>query len=186
MMHKNDDAEQPVDINETDIVEEVYIHNAGLVIISPFIPALFRKSGYMNVDGFISDVHLNKGIRLLEFLATGNDAVLDIDLSLNKILCGADPEAPLIGDSMPGQAEKDLVNGLLESVIAQWAILGDTSVNGLRGAFFVRNGKLTEPSGSFNLLVEKAGYDMLLDHLPWVLSPIKFSWMPKDLFVTWR
>jgi hypothetical protein len=34
--------------------------------------------------------------------------------------------------------------------------------------------------------VEKKGYDILLDYLPWGLGLVKLPWMNKPIYVLWR
>lgn len=167
-------------------IDGAHIHNAGLVLLWPFLRELFQRIGYTNDEGFISDVHRNRAMCLIEFLATELNQPQDIDMSLNKILCGARPEEPVISDLTITEDEISTVNSLLESVISHWPVLGNTSIDGLRESFLIRSGKLSFSQQSYNLTVEKAACDVLLDHLPWGIGLIKLSWMDKSLFVKWR
>ncbi len=82
--------------------------------------------------------------------------------------------------------EKQLVDGLLSSVIQQWSILKNTSIAGLRETFLQREGKLEIEEEANMLYVEAKSFDMLLDHIPWTISKLKFSWMKKVILVQWR
>jgi hypothetical protein len=85
------------------------------------------------------------------------------------------------------KAHIDLVEGLLAAVIQQWSALGKTSVAGLRDAFVLREGDLyPETGGGARLQVHKGAFDVLLDRLPWSLSPLRAPWMPAPLIVRWR
>ena len=75
---------------------------------------------------------------------------------------------------------------LLESVIEHWAVLKNTSVDGLRNSFLQRAGKLTWQQGKWKMIVEDKGFDLLIDYLPWQFRMIKLPWMPWMLEVNWR
>jgi hypothetical protein len=75
---------------------------------------------------------------------------------------------------------------LLAAAIAQWSILKNTSVEGLREGFLQRGGKLFSKNGNLWLQVEKNAIDILLDYLPWNLGIIKLPWLKDVLRVEWR
>jgi len=77
-------------------------------------------------------------------------------------------------------------DGLLEAAIAQWEILQNTSVSGLREGFLQRPGMLFSKNGDFYLRIEKSSIDVLLDYLPWNLGMIMLPWMKILLRVEWR
>jgi hypothetical protein len=79
----------------------------------------------------------------------------------------------------------EIVDGLLTAVTQQWSALRETSIDGLRESFLKRDGKLEEED-SFYLKIEQKPFDLLLDQIPWNISKIKLSWMPKILNVEWR
>ncbi len=162
---------------------EIYISDAGLVLIAAFLPALFKKTK-LAVDHKITD--LDKAICLTHFLATGIEKMNEFELPLSKILCGM--ELNQVADASAFQLHADLRNeagALLTSVIEYWGILKNTSVNGLRESFLVRNGKLSYDGRDWLLQVEQRSYDMLLEHLPWSYSIIKLPWMDALLKTEW-
>ena len=61
-----------------------------------------------------------------------------------------------------------------------------TSVDGFRGSFLIRNGVMADTGELWQLTVEEKSYDILLDSIPWSISPVKFPWMEKPLYVNWR
>jgi hypothetical protein len=69
--------------------------------------------------------------------------------------------------------------------ISQWEIIKNTSADGLREGFLQRKGKLYSKNGHVHILVEKSTIDVLLGHLPWNLSVVKFPWMDKLMYVDW-
>jgi hypothetical protein len=74
---------------------------------------------------------------------------------------------------------------LLSSVISYWSVLKDTSIDGLRGSFLVRDGKLWKDENNWYLTVEQKGYDMLLQQIPWNISMIQLPWMDEMLRTNW-
>ena len=82
--------------------------------------------------------------------------------------------------------EEEEATALLTAVIRHWDALGDTSIDGLRGTFLVRPGKLTQRGLDSVLLVEGRSFDILLDRLPWGIGMIQLPWMEKMLWVEWR
>lgn len=70
-------------------------------------------------------------------------------------------------------------------MISYWPAIGNTSVNGFRGNWLVRDGLLTELEDKWELTVEKRAYDVLIHQSPFSFSIIKLPWMEKPLHVTW-
>ena len=88
----------------------------------------------------------------------------------------------------PDTATVALADSLLEAVIAHWGALGTTSPQGLRESFLQRTGVISSDASSqqVRLEVEARPYDMLLDKLPWTVSPVRLRWMKAPIFVSWR
>ena len=84
------------------------------------------------------------------------------------------------------QLEKEEVLNMMEAAIQQWAILQNTSVDGLRESFLQRSGKLYRTVGDIRFTIEKKAIDLLLDHLPWNISIIKLPWLKELIRVDWR
>ena len=82
--------------------------------------------------------------------------------------------------------EAEVAAGLLTSVTQHWPQLQNTSIDGLREGFLCRPGTLVPRDDGWLLTVETRAFDMLLDSLPWRLSPIRLGWMSGVLHVRWR
>ena len=76
-------------------------------------------------------------------------------------------------------------HSLLESVIAHWKALKNTSLTGFRESFLQRKGTLFENGPSWTLQVERKPYDLLLNSIPWGFNMIKLPWMKKMIQVEW-
>ena len=179
----NLDLAKPKIIFSPDIKEGVYINNAGLIILHPFLPQLFNALKIAKEDIIVEP---SRALCLLHYLVTGQDQAHEYDLVLPKILCGFDIQiaTDFYGDlSSPDKEEAD---ALLTAVIKHWAVLKNTGIDGLRGAFLVRNGKLAmRDDGEWHLQVESQGFDILLGQLPWGIGMVKLPWMPKLMWVDW-
>lgn len=162
----------------------LYVENAGLVLLHPFLPQFFRAS---QIAGESELLRPDAALRILHYLATGDESAPEYDLALPKIICGLHPTslaeeaAPLSGD------EREEAVALLSAVIRHWDALKNTGIDALRENFLKRNGKLTRwHDGGWLLQVESNSFDILLDRLPWGFSMIRLPWMPSMLHVEWR
>jgi hypothetical protein len=167
-----------------EIREGVFINNAGLVLLHPFLQRFFEQLGIASEDKLLQH---ERALCLLHYLVTGLTEAPEYELVLPKFLCGIplSMPVPLLFDI--SESEKNEAFAMQEAVISHWEALGNTSVDGLRGSFLVRPGKLTQKEdGDWLLQVESRTYDILLDQLPWGISMIRLPWMKTMLWVEWR
>ncbi|MGK0364388.1 MAG: hypothetical protein ACI85O_001445 [Saprospiraceae bacterium] len=166
--------------------EEAYIRNAGIVILWPFLTTYFGRLGMLTEEKEFKDLETaSRAVHLLQYLATKFPASEEHELVLNKILCGIPIDTPIEYGITITEAEAEMSDSLLKAVITQWTALKNSSLDGLRGGFLIREGKLTKRKDKWLLQVEKRTYDILLGKMPWGVSMIKISWMPKMLTVEW-
>jgi hypothetical protein len=168
--------------------EPFYVGNAGVILLWPFLSRYFQTLGLLEQNSFRSEEQQSRAIHLVQYLATGKLEAPEHELLLNKLLCGARPEEPLHSVTAVTEAEEDLARQLLNSVIRTWEKIRNTSINGLRQSFLVREGQLLrrDSDDSWMLTVSTLSYDMLLDSLPWRLSLVRQPWMQTTLHVKWR
>jgi len=165
--------------------EAIYIANAGLVLLHPFLTTLFEHLKITKENDWLSRDLQQSAVLVLEFLATGNDQSEEFDLVLNKILCGFDITEVVSPDLKPGGETKTECENLLTDVITHWKVLKNTSIDGLREAFLQRNGKLSRVDNGWLLQVKQKAMDVLLSNLPWGIGLIKLPWMDEMLYVEW-
>src|SRR4051812_36568444 len=106
--------------------EPIHIKNAGLVLISIYIPMLFEKLGLTTDQHFYSTSQQKDALQYLEYVITGIPPIENDILSLNNILCGLPVSEPLQKVITLTDSEQQLVSGLLEAAIKNWSILGIT------------------------------------------------------------
>jgi hypothetical protein len=162
--------------------EAVFIDNAGLVIVSPFLPSLFDRLGWIKDMQLVSPT---SAINLLHYLASGKTESREYECVLNKILCGVEVNEPLSWVENISSMELEEADKVLLAIIEHWSVLKNTSMEGLRESFLRRNGKLTRRKEDWLLQVEQKSYDMLLETLPWSISLIRLPFMKASLYVEW-
>ena len=166
--------------------EGVFIVHAGVILLHPFLKSLFSRLGLLHGNQFTSKHHQVESVGLIHWLATDRTAAEEFELVLAKILCAFSLEEPLdLPETYPPGYLQE-AHDLLEAAIAQWSILKNTSVEGLREGFLQRGGKLFSKNGNLYLQMEKRSIDVLLDYLPWNLGVIKLPWIRDVIRVEWR
>lgn len=166
--------------------ESIYIENAGLVLLHPFIAELLRSLKWVKGHAFAGEENHQKAVLLLEYLAGKSLQPPEYTLSLNKILCGLELRYPIdVAGLVLEEAEQEAADELLTAVVGHWKALRGSSIDALRANFLQREGKLQRKDKSWKLTVEKKPQDILLDQLPWGFSIIRLPWMQENLYVDW-
>ncbi len=164
--------------------EGIYIENAGLVILHPFLSLYFSVLGVISGNEMLQS---GRALQLLNHLATGQNKAAEYALALPKILCGLSINSPVSAEKDISENELAESVALLTSVILHWSALKNTSPDALRGTFLSRPGKLfLSDSDNWILQVETSSFDILLGQLPWSISMIRLPWMNKLLTVEWE
>jgi hypothetical protein len=175
-------GDKPAIIPEETAIEPIYINNAGLIVIAPFLPMFLKNLG-LATEEQITDTAT--AVNLTAWLANGKEDMAEFEMVLAKILCGIMPETPVATTIQFTDEQRNEANELLLSVIEYWNILKDTSPQGLQESFLQRKGKLVFRNEEWHLQVEQQPYDMLLQHLPWNISMIRLPWMKWSLKTEW-
>lgn len=167
-----------------ETAEGIYIDNAGLVLLHPFLLRFFDALGISIAEEIVQP---DRALGLLHYLATGQIKAPEYELVLPKIICQVPLSTPIHSDIEITETEINEASALLDAVIEHWDVLRNTTPDGLRGTFLLRPGKLTrKEDGDWLLQVESRTFDVLLEHLPWGISMIKLPWMKNMLWVEWR
>mgnify|MGYP001398824674 CR=1 FL=1 len=179
-----DQVEARVDSRFSE-ADEVYVTNAGLVILWPFLENFFARVNLVEAKRFKGLAAAQRAAGLLQVVATQESGSPEYLLPLNKILCGLAVEEVLDFGAPLHEAEAEECERLLEAVIAQAPILRDMSVAGFRGTFLLRKGVLSTRDGAWLLQVERETYDIVLERFPWSWGWVKLPWMDAPLRVDW-
>ena len=162
-----------------------YISNAGLILIATYLPEFFDRLGLLEKGDFVRKSDQVRAVFILHYLCMGTEEAPEYILPLNKILCGLSLEEPLPLVMAITETEKQECEELLQEVIVNWQKPGSLSTDGLRESFLVRDAILSAENKGWKLTVERRGYDVLLDSMPWSFSHIKLSWMQELITIEW-
>ena len=165
--------------------EPIYIQNAGLVLLWPFLNRFFENLDLVESEQFLNAQATYRAILFLQYLVEASIESLESGLSLNKILCGLDLAESIPINLDPSAIESNQCEALLLALIQNWSVLKNTSIKGLRQAFLQRTGMLRLRPTGWLLQVEHQTYDVLVEQLPWQISVIKLPWMLQILYVEW-
>ena len=165
--------------------EQLYIYNAGLALIWPFVGTLFTKLGYIKDKQFIDKSNQFRAVHLLQYIIDGGDTSPEFVLVFNKLICGMPLSDPLDMFVTLTEEEKKEADQFLESIKNKWKEMKNTSLATFRNSFLKREGTLTFDEKNWKLKVESKPIDVLLRKLPWGFSLIKFHWIDYIIFVEW-
>jgi len=165
--------------------EPLYVKNAGLALTAAFLSRLFSMLDMTSEQGWKDTASAMRAPHLLQWLVDERTSAPEPELVLNKVLCGLALTAPIEASIEMTEYEKDACTRLLKAMIANWTVISQTSVKGLRETFLQRDGKLQAEIDRWNLNVQRKTVDVLVDQIPWGISLLHPVWMALPLHVTW-
>lgn len=183
--HPEDRFAAPIWRKPPTIIEEAHIGNAGLALLWPYLPILFKGMNWVKEGAFVAEEFQFRAIHFLQFMATGEIATEEQELAFNKLLVGLPPEAPIPFDVSLTEEELEEAEHLLKTVLESWKALKSNSVDLLRQTFLQKEGIMKKDMASWKLYVERSAFDILLDRLPWSYSVVKLPWMDNLINVEW-
>ncbi|MGZ3882729.1 MAG: contractile injection system tape measure protein [Bacteroidia bacterium] len=165
---------------------DFHVANAGMVILAPYLPAFFKELCLLEGEAFKTADAAERAAHLLHYLVEGeHSSYEEHEMTLNKVLCGIDVYSPFTIKFGITETEAAECKKLLQAVAANWTALKGTSGEGMRDAFFRREGILERQANGWNLKIEKTTIDVLVDKLPWAISIVKLPWTEGMIFVNW-
>jgi hypothetical protein len=168
--------------------ETIYVQNAGLVLLAPYIREYLFRMGVLNEEKnqFVDLNKQERALHLLQFLADGHDTHEEFVLTLPKLICGYPLHSPVsLMQANMTEEEIEIAEGMLTAVLERWEKMQSTSIGGLRGTFLIRDAALLQKKEEYVLQVERKGVDVLLEFIPWSFQVIRLPWMDKHLIVQW-
>ena len=166
-------------------VDSALLPQAGLVLLHPFLPALFSELQFIDETKQLKKSKRDEAVHLLHFLATGNLKPHEAELGFEKYLCGLPSQYPVRKDISLSPKQQEEAIHLLETAISHWSVLQNTTPAGLRGQFLTRSGKLTFETEKDHLHLQRETADILLDQLPWGLTLMRLPWLKKLVYINW-
>ena len=165
--------------------ERILIGNAGLVLLAPFLTRFFENTGLVKKGEFLSNRHRNRAVFLLHRITVPAGRFTEDPLVLNKLLCGLPLSAAIDLRQKLKSREKQEILELLESVVANWTVLKNTSPGGLRDAFLDRKGTVEKNGEDYLVRVEVLPHDLLVSFIPWNFTVIKYPWNKYLIHTEW-
>ncbi|HAS46063.1 MAG TPA: hypothetical protein DCS93_36610 [Microscillaceae bacterium] len=165
--------------------EEIYVDNAGLVLLWIFFSNFFKNLDWLEDKSFKSPFEQHRATWMLQYLATGQTTFPEYELPLNKVLCGLHVNQSLGPLEALTEEEQTAGDQLLEVVLSYAQGLGNLSKEGFQQAYLQREGVLTRQNNGYLLQVEKETFDILLTRLEWTYQIVKLPWMDQAIFVEW-
>lgn len=160
-------------------------HDAGLILLHPFLPRLFAELD-ITAGNALPEAQLPRAAALLHDLVFGHEEIHEYQLPLVKVLLGLTPDSLLpVSAGLLDKTDRAEAETLLTAAIAHWNALGKTGVSALRTTFLQRRGLLRDTDSGWQLQVEPAPYDLLLGRLPWSFSIVRLPWMTRPLHTEW-
>ncbi len=169
-------------INEGD---EVKIYNSGLILFWPFLTRLFEILSLAKNGAFLNPECRNRAVYILQYLAYNEFDFPEYTLVLNKLLSGMRPEEHLVPLADLTDEEKESAQSLINGLINNWEKVSNSSPQGIQETFIRRDGVLRFQEDKITLLVEKKGFDILMESIPWNIALVKLAWMEKPIYVEW-
>jgi hypothetical protein len=166
--------------------EPIFIKNAGMVLLNPYLMRLFKRFDLVEGKQFKDNSSKEKGVFLLQYLVNKSTDPEEFDLPLNKIICDIPLGVPIKTKIELTNEDMKICDGLLDAVVNNWGALKNTSADGLRTSFLMREGTLHREATGWKLYIEKKVYDILLDKLPWGYGMIQLPWMEIPLYTEWE
>lgn len=185
-----EDVDDSEEVEETDDFEtfkehDFAVHNAGLVLLHPFVKLLFDNLALLDDGIFLTEEARERGVCLLHYLATGSEEFPEHKLVLPKFLCGWPIEQPVNRFLPVSDYEKEECIALIASAVNHWEALKNTSPEEFQHGFLQRSGSLKREVFGWSLYIERKPQDILLEKLPWELSVVKHDWMDEMLTIQW-
>lgn len=176
----------PLTIDPFSESEKLYVRNAGIVLLWPFLERYFEKNELMVNGDFIHQAAREQACWLLQQLILGPDRELfEPHLALHKVLVGMQPESPVNAPEVMTDEQQLLMDELLTAVMEHVPAWKNLTVANLRKAYLQREGALSARDGQWLLQVKRETYDVLLDKLPWPIQLIRLPWLDHLLVVEW-
>lgn len=179
------------------VEEPIYTTNAGVVLLHPFLPTLFRNFELLDENNdWVSVAHQLEAIYWIHYLATGQTDPSEDELVVAKLLTGfplsevipvyaLEPDDAFLARLQSEKTEQELTD-LLQVVRDNWRPMRNCTWEGLRTDFLSRSARIHQTNSmQYVLTVEQHTFDLMLPFKEWGISMIKYSWMEEVLYVEW-
>lgn len=152
------------------------VPNAGVSLLWPFLPPLWRSLGLLGELRFLNEQAQHDAACWLDVIVWGEPPKDDARTVLNRLLCNLPLEVPLQPSPEVGAVREVLDGfvGCLPTRVPGWTRLAAADI---RALFLQRPGWVVPDGGDgCTVYVEPQPYDALLDHVPWPIDMVLLPW----------
>lgn len=162
------------------------IYSAGVALLWPLLPGLFRTLGLLEGNCFIDDNAQRLASGCLDWLTRIEEIPVE-SKTVSGLLCGLSADNSVCDFIMPEQdLRAKIINwltGLLEILPAAWK---KTSVGDMRQWFITRSGWLADNGSNITLFIKPDIFDFLLNDWPWPTDLIVLPWLQQPIYLRWE
>uniref|UniRef100_UPI003B9F4276 contractile injection system tape measure protein n=1 Tax=Aeromonas jandaei TaxID=650 RepID=UPI003B9F4276 len=162
------------------------ISSAGVALLWPLLPGLFRKLGLLEGNCFIDDKSQRLASGCLDWLTRIEEIPVE-SKTVSGLLCGLSEDNSVFDFIMPEQDLRikiiDWLAGLLEILPAAWKKI---SVGDMRQWFLIRSGWLADNGSNITLFIKPDIFDFLLNDWPWPTDLIVLPWLQQPIYLRWE
>ncbi|WP_143135186.1 contractile injection system tape measure protein [Burkholderia ubonensis] len=161
------------------------VSHAGVVLLWPVLPGLFRQLGLLEGKRFLSRPAQHQAAACLDWLAR-EELPPQEPPTISRWLCGLTP-GNAVGEALrPNDAVQEMLGHWLTrlplSLPTNWQKL---STGDIRQWFLRRPGWLSADPGQFTLHVQPEVFDVLLNDWSWPVNLAALPWLDQPLTVRW-
>lgn len=174
---------------QTESPDILFISNAGLCLLTAWLPRLLELLGYLDKDkkDFKDTASKIRTVFLLQYLTCSEEKEYrETELAFNRLLVSLPMNIPLPESLALTDEEKQTAESMLAGVKANWQAMSGTSIKGFQDSFIMRTGRLEQQEERWLLTVDNRTLDILLDSVPWGFKQIRLPWLKKYIQVVWH
>ena len=172
-----------------DLTNEQIVNNAGLCLLAPWFVRLFDMLGYLDSEHkkLKNTSSKIRAVFLLQYLVYGEERKYEeYELIFNRLLTDLPQYIPIPKCLNLTDEERQIADGMISGVKANWENMKGTSDSGFRKSFISRNGVLEQKDEYWMLTINEKAYDILLETIPWAFRQIRLPWLKKMIQVSWH
>ncbi|RAY96054.1 hypothetical protein DP187_23950 [Enterobacter cloacae] len=160
------------------------INDAGLVLLWPFMPELFRQLGLVNNKRFINTHAQQLAALCLDWLSRGESEPMTLP-TVSRRLCGLSSSDINEGIDLEEDIRQKLnvwLTGMSQILPAKWQKL---SSGDIRQWFLQRQGWCSPNPENTTIYIQPAVFDVLLNDWPWPTELVAVPWLEQPLTIRW-
>ncbi|MPY24377.1 contractile injection system tape measure protein [Shewanella sp. YLB-07] len=161
------------------------VNSAGLCLLWPFLPSLFRHLGFIQRHAFVTEAAQYQAASCLQRLSHIVQAQEQPPEAIPMLLCGLTHKEQQPGIHVESATNEKLLKwfsalpGLLPST---WQRLSPVDI---QQWFLQRPGWLAYEQGDTVIYIEPEPFDVLLNEWPWPTNMIVLPWFERPIKVKW-